>query len=104
MILFVLILAGCNSDENQTGKNSSSKPQTASTPVTRPTPDDGARRIMIDELKAEYANKKDDIVFVDTRGADAYKASHIKGAILLTDFQQRAAEFPRDRMIVTYCT
>jgi|GEM_PF-731274 len=102
MFLFVLVLAGCNSDENRANNNSSSKGPTASTPVT--TPSDGARRITIDELKAEWEKKKGDIVFIDTRGPEPYKTSHIKGALLLADFQQRAAEFPPDKMIVTYCT
>lgn len=65
---------------------------------------DNVRRITVAEaLQAVETGKA---VVVDVRGEDSYNAGHIKGArwIPLNDIGTRAAELPRDKMIITYCS
>lgn len=107
LFIFVTILTGCNSVESNSTRANNSNKQVTSSPTPAPSqsgdPTDAARRITIDEARAAWEKNKDSIIFVDTRTADAYKASHIKGAILLNDFLNRSG-VPKDRMIITYCT
>jgi len=65
---------------------------------------DGVRRVTPAEIHEAYTSGS--AVLVDTRGEDAYKAEHIKGAISmpLAQVATRANELPRNKMIVTYCT
>ena len=97
VILGLAVLAGCNSKE---------KPRTAvaTAPSAPVQPNDSARRITPEELKAEIA--KNDVVIIDVRGEAAYKQGHIKGARLIpaTDILAHVDELPRDKMIVTYCS
>jgi len=69
-----------------------------------PAQSDGAARIKPEE--AADLLKKDKAVLVDVRGAEAYKAGHIKGALSIpsNEIRDRARELPRNKMIVTYCS
>lgn len=64
---------------------------------------DAVRRISVDEAHAESLRGK--VLFVDVRGPDAYKQSHIKGAILVPEAEvaQNIDKLPKDKLIVTYC-
>lgn len=68
-----------------------------------PTPDDGVRRVSIEELRA--ALEKNEAIVVDVRGAVEYKLGHIRGArsIPLGLVKEQAKELPKDKLIVSYC-
>jgi rhodanese-related sulfurtransferase len=72
-----------------------SSPQAASDGVPRVTPDE-VRELL----------KQGKAVLVDVRGTPVYKAGHVKGAldIALADIAQRAAELPKNKIILTYCS
>ncbi len=81
-------------------------PQTA-TPVEKPqmTPtQETARRISVEEARQALA--KGEAVLVDVRNKEAYEASHAQAAlsIPLADIGSRAAELPKNKLIITYCT
>ncbi len=62
-------------------------------------------RIGVAEFKAAYDKKQ--VVAVDTRGADAYRAGHVAGAMLIAygdDMAARADELKKTgKLVVTYC-
>ena len=101
-ILFAcLITAGalaCNSNETLL----SQKAPTQATPASPPA--DGARRITADELHKLW--EKNEVVIIDTRQEPAFKAEHIKGAILMPagTVLQHINELPRNKLIAAYCT
>ena len=113
-MLAIIALAACNSKDTGTGANSGSfsagkSGTNQSTPgstasSTPSTMSDGVRRVTIVELR-DMLDKGTAIV-VDTRGADSYKASHIKGSISIPVDQvaNRINELPRDKTIVAYCS
>lgn len=83
----------------------SARGQTAGAPAGEQQPSDGVTRISGDDLRVLLA--RGEAIVVDVRGADSYLKAHIKGAknIPLNEIAQRAAaELPRDKMIVTYCS
>ena len=97
-----VILISCNSVDN-VAKDNVPKPAT-SIPATETTYTDGIRRVTTDELEAMMTNGE---VFVaDVRNQAAYDNGHIPGAKLIPvgDVFNRANEFPRDKLIVTYCS
>ena len=96
-LLGMAILAGCNSNEQSRSSRAAGAP-------TAPTPGDGVRRVTVPELQEMV--KKGEAFIVDVRSEDAYNTAHIRGAKLipLNDVEKRAAEFPRDKIIVTYCS
>jgi hypothetical protein len=65
--------------------------------------DDDVRRINVQETQAAIAGGK--ALVVDVREESAYKVSHIKGAksVPLPQFEKRAGELPKDKLIITYC-
>ena len=112
LVLAVGALVACNSNETVGSQSSSlslqqqqpQQPQQNQSQQNQPTPNDGARRITAEELHEIWEEGK--VLVVDTRDEAAYKTSHIKGAISIPANQvlPRIDEFPRDKMIVTYCT
>ncbi|MDQ2921942.1 MAG: rhodanese-like domain-containing protein [Acidobacteriota bacterium] len=99
-ILGVLVLAACNSAEQQASKSSS---LATASPATK-TPADGVRRVTVVELKDLLA--KDEAVVIDVRNEESYKAAHIKGAKLIPEAEvgKRSDELPKNKLIVTYCS
>ena len=80
--------------------NSSSPSQTQT-----PTPEsDGVRRITQGELRAAM-EKGGTVAVFDVRDKASYEAGHIKGAKLVPwdQVEHRLDEFPKDKLIVTYC-
>ncbi len=74
--------------------------------TTKPTPaqhNDETRRISIEETQAAIA--AGNALIVDVRDENTYKTSHIKGAksVPLPQFEKRAGELPKDKLIITYC-
>jgi 3-mercaptopyruvate sulfurtransferase SseA len=65
---------------------------------------DGARRVTPAELQKMVEGGA--VAIYDTRSKGAYDAEHIKGALSMPTEQvaERAAEFPKDKTLVFYCT
>jgi len=65
---------------------------------------DGVRRVTPAEVRELIKQGK--AVLVDVRGTSVYKTGHVKGAldIAVGDIAQRAAELPKNKMILTYCS
>lgn len=63
-----------------------------------------ARRITVADARQALA--KNEAVLVDVRPKEAYDAEHAQGALLLPlgEIPTRAAELPKDKLIITYCT
>lgn len=61
-------------------------------------------RVSLSDAKSAYDNNT--AIFIDVRDSGSYKAGHIVNAlnIPLTELEDRLAEIPRDRWIITYCT
>jgi 3-mercaptopyruvate sulfurtransferase SseA len=99
---FVIVLVALPVFSSIVGAGST--PARASTPSPGQESSDGARRIKPEDARALL--EKDKAVLIDVRGADAYKAGHIKGArnIPFSDIRARARELPQDKMILTYCS
>jgi 3-mercaptopyruvate sulfurtransferase SseA len=93
----ILILTACNSAEKRTGSTAVS----SASPVT---PADGVRRVTVPELQGLLANNE--AVVIDVRNDDSYNAGHIKGAknIPVSETLNHINEFPKDKLIVTYCS
>lgn len=105
ILLGVLVLAACNSNDNSGNKAGGNS--TARVPSSTPghiAPADGVKRITTVELR--NALEKGQALVIDVRGDAAYKQNHIKGSISipLGDIETRLNELPRDKMIVTYCS
>lgn len=71
---------------------------------TSSIPIEAAPRITIDQLRERM--NRGEVVVVDVRPPEAYREQHIAGAINLPSDQiaARAAELPKEKLIVTYCT
>jgi 3-mercaptopyruvate sulfurtransferase SseA len=68
-----------------------------------PAPAGDARRITQEDLRA--AMEKGTVAVFDVRDKASYEAGHIKGAKLVPwgEVEHRLGEFPKDKLIVTYC-
>lgn len=98
ILTFGVILPACNSAEQQ-------KPETAASQKTgsAQVPDDGVRRVTVQE--AADAVAKGEAIIVDVRSPGAFAQSHIKGALLVptNELYEHLDELPHDKLIVTYC-
>lgn len=90
----------------------SSSPQTASspqagdsgaTPHPTSTPGDGVRRVTVAD--ARQSADRGEAVIVDVRPKAQYDQGHIKGSLSIpkTELANRAAELPKDKLIIFYC-
>ena len=67
--------------------------------------EDKIPRVKVDEAKKMIAEGK--AIIIDVRGADAYKMSHIKGAldVPLTKLDTgEIKDLPKDKLIIAYCS
>ena len=99
-----VFLISCNGVDNIARNNVPKPPTTIVTPTPNPTYADGVRRVTTDELEAMMKNGE---VFVaDVLNQAMYDQGHIPGAKLIPvgDVANRSNEFPRDKLIVTYCS
>ena len=104
-MLAIIVLAACKSTDKSAGTGGSAVVYNASTTSSTPNvPSDGVRRVTTVELRDML--DKGTAVVIDTRGADSYKANHIKGSISVPVDQvaNKINELPRDKMIVAYCS
>jgi rhodanese-related sulfurtransferase len=68
-------------------------------------PEDKIARIKAEEAKRLVSENK--AVIIDVRGTDAYKLTHIKGALDVPLKKIEAGDFaglPKDKVIISYCT
>jgi hypothetical protein len=98
-----LILISCNGVED-IAKNNAPKPAPTTPTATETITADGVRRVTPNELEAMMKNGE---VFVaDVRNQTMWDAGHIPGAKLIPvgEVANRVNEFPRNKLIVTYCS
>jgi 3-mercaptopyruvate sulfurtransferase SseA len=95
------ILTACNSAEQP--KPVASPVATTQRTPSAPVPDDGARRVTVQQAAALVAQGQ--AVIVDVRTAGAFAQEHIKGALLIpnNEIYNHLDQLPPDKMIVTYC-
>jgi len=79
----------------------------SATAITSPpqNAEDKIPRVKVDEAKKMIAEGK--AIIIDVRGADAYKMSHIKGAldVPLTKLDTgEIKDLPKDKLIIAYCS
>jgi len=113
-------LAACGPTDDAGNRNAGTAPNRAAAantttppaPATKPPvasadpaapPADTMRRITVEEARVAF--ERGEAVFVDVRGADAYRQSHIRGAISVPTgtAAQHADKLPKDKLIITYC-
>lgn len=95
------VLTACNSAEWRNAQTSPGSPAGAPAP---PVIADGVRRVTVAELKDLLA--KNEAVVIDVRNQTSFDAAHIRGARLIPEAEviNHAAELPRNKLIVTYCS
>ena len=93
-----VILISCNGANDIAKKN----PKPSVTPNTNYP--DKIGRVTIAEL--ETLMKNGEVFVADVRNQSMFDAGHIPGAKLIpvTEVANRTNEFPRDKLIVTYCS
>jgi 3-mercaptopyruvate sulfurtransferase SseA len=87
------------SAQGASAERASTKPATA----TEPPAAEDVRRVTREELQAGL--EKGAVALFDVRDKVSYEAGHIKGAKLVPwgEVETRLDEFPKDKLIVTYC-
>ena len=93
--LSVALLAACSPRDT-------SAPGATVEPLNVPQSDD-VRRVSQEELRAALG--KGEVALYDVRDKASYDAGHIKGAKLVpfAEVEKHLDEFPKDKLIVTYC-
>ena len=101
MLAALALLVGCSGTGSQNGNTTAAN--STNTGAAR-TPPDNVRRVTIAELRE--ALDKGTAVVIDVRSEMQYNQDHIKGAMLIPEGQvaARAAELPKDKLIVLYCS
>jgi 3-mercaptopyruvate sulfurtransferase SseA len=102
VLLAGALITGCsriNRAVNSSSQGNSNAPANA-----RNNPPDNVRRVTITELRDMLAQDK--AIVIDVRGDTAYNQEHIKGALDIPEAQlvSRSGEFPKDKLIVLYCS
>ncbi len=103
LLLVALMTAGCGDKQaaNNAGKGNSNAAALNSRANTQP---DNVRRVTVTELRDMLEQGK--AIVIDVRGDAAYEAEHIKGSLDIPETQllARSGEFPKDKLIVFYCS
>jgi multidrug efflux pump subunit AcrA (membrane-fusion protein) len=108
--LAALLLAACDPQDGSAPAASNSARQNATTAAANnagqaahAAPNDGVRRVPIAEARAMA--ERGEAVIYDVRDEKSYEANHVAGAKLipLAEVAARAAEFPKDKLVITYC-
>ena len=119
-------LAACGPTDDAGNRNAGTAPNRASAATTTTTPAtttkppvaatdapasaatatpaaDAPRRITVEEARAAFERRE--AVFVDVRGEDAFRQSHIRGALSIPTgtTAQHADKLPKNKLIITYC-
>lgn len=85
---------------------SPSAPAQAKPPAQAAPADPAAEAPRISAAEAKKALDAGKAILVDVRSSMSYDQEHAKGSISLPlyDLPSRAAELPKDKQIITYCT
>jgi rhodanese-like protein len=103
--------AGCANSgaSTRTAGATAAGAQAAHSATAIPSPPQNAEdkipRVKVEEAKRLVAEGK--AIFIDVRLADAYKTSHIKGALEVPIDKLKAGDFkdlPKDKLIIAYCS
>jgi len=111
LALAALLLAACNPQDssapaanaNAARPAGAATPQkAAATPAATPAAD-GVRRMTVQEARA--AADAGRAIIYDVRTKESFATGHIKGARLVPHdaVEQHLSEFPKDKLIITYC-
>lgn len=94
-----LMVMACEPQARQQSDNQPSPPAEAKAPVWEP------ERISVEELK-KLTDGKNPPYIVDVRNAEAFKRSHIQGAISVPgpDHFGVLSQLKKDHLMVLYCT
>ena len=98
-------LAVSTSQKAATGSATPNLAAASPVPVQTPNPEDKMPRIRPEEAKKLVDEGKG--VIIDVRGPEAYKISHIKGALDYSLSRIEAGDFsglPKNKRIIAYCT
>ena len=100
-IMALGVLTACNSAEWRSVQTSPAPRAGAPAP---PVMGDGVRRVTVAELKNLIA--KNEAFVIDVRNQNSFDVAHIRGARLIPEAEviNHAAELPRNKLIVTYCS
>lgn len=98
MVLVVAIVAGCSNNEQKAAEESNSETEEQVAEIKTMTGE---------ELERLNSDKKDEILIIDVRSPEEYKAGHIPNAIniFIDEFESRLSEIEdlKDFPIITYC-
>ena len=106
-----ITVAGCanSSGSTPTAGATAAGAQAAHSATAIPSPPQNAEdkmpRVKVEEAKRLVEEGK--AIFIDVRGADAYKMSHIKGALDVPLTKLNGDDFsglPKDKLIIAYCS
>jgi 3-mercaptopyruvate sulfurtransferase SseA len=102
LLLAAAMIAGCGKDRLTANSSGNSNGNVAVS--ARNTPPDNVRRVTITELRDMLDQGK--AIVIDVRGDVSYNQEHIKGALDIPEAQlnSRLGEFPKDKLIVLYCS
>ena len=109
-LVALALLAACSPRDGSASASSvatqNSRGGGAASPSQSQTPapaGDDVRRVTQEELRALM--EKGEVAVYDVRDKTSYEAGHIKGAKLVPwdQVEHRLSEFPKDKLIVTYC-
>lgn len=106
--LMLSILTACQTAASPT--NIAKVPSTSATAAQQKPVEENhaehedAPRITLADAKKDF--DAGNVVFIDTRGADAYKSEHIKGALNIgvSDLNAKLKEIPTGKKIIAYCS
>lgn len=105
--LMLSIVTACQTAASPT--NISKIPSTPSAAQQKPVEENHAEhedapRIALADAKKDF--DAGNVVFIDTRGEDAYKYEHIKGAINISvsNLNAKLKEIPTGKKIIVYCS
>lgn len=106
-ILMLSIVTACQTSASSSptvSKTTETPAQASPQTADKQIPDDAAARITLAEAKKDF--DAGIAVFVDTRGEDAYKYEHIKGAINVPAnmLAARMKDIPTGKKIIAYCS
>lgn len=89
---------------SQAASKAAAAAQTSGATGTTVVSADGARRMNVAELQKLVEEGR--AAIYDTRSKASYEQEHIRGALSMPheEVASRAAEFPRDKTLVFYCT
>jgi hypothetical protein len=110
-ISMAITAAGCaksgasTATAGATAAGGSAAQSTTAIPPSTQNAEDKIPRVKVEDAKKMVAEGK--AIIIDVRGVDAYKLSHIKGALDVPLTKLNGDDFndlPKDKLIIAYCS